>query len=135
VSAKKGLQHLDWLIEALGKPDTWTFIFAGIGTAGASAGVYLAKKFGWKLIISFKPAPPSIGPAEVNELIEKKLQETSQLKDYESLKENHFQLKALFDVSKSQWEEQILETKMENEQLKAEVGKFRAASAKSERPE
>lgn len=110
---------MDWLIEILRKPDTWTLIFGGIGTAGAAAATYLVKKLGWKLVFSFKPKPSPLGQAEINELIEQKLKESTHSKDYETLKENHFQLKALFDVSKSQWEEKIFELATENEQLKA----------------
>lgn len=111
------------ITEALSKPDTWTLIFGFLGTAGAAAGTYLVKKLGWKLAISFKPAQPIIGSSEIAELIEKKLKEATQSKDYDALKANHFQLQALFDVSKSQWEEQIRELTIENEQLKLALTK------------
>lgn len=113
---------MDWLINIISKPDFWSVIFAGLGTAGAAAGVYLAKKLGLKL--AFKPTQATIGPTEIAEIIEKKLKEVAQIKDYEDLKTNHFQLQALFKVSESQWEEKIAELKIEIEQLKADKAKL-----------
>lgn len=130
----KGLSSMwDNIVQALKAPDTWTLIFGFFGTFAAAALTYLIKKLNWRFVFSFKPARPAIGPDDISKLIDAKLKESVQFKDYETLKNDHFQLLALFKVSESQWKEKIMELEAENALLKTEKQQGQGQQTTSER--
>lgn len=102
---------MDLIINFISKPDSWFVIFGVVWAIAVGGSKFLAKRFGWKIRISFKPAAAVAEPSHINNLIDQ------ELKDWKS---KYSTLEALLEVSRSQWTEKIEELTLENAKLKSE---------------